>query len=104
MSTSVSLRAEMMPGKIDDCPADLQCGQTEKLGRGRWTCLIERPVESDGSFLDDIVRRLPALQMRIVAQHPARQPHEASLSRLDHAIECALAAFVSRMCEKVRKL
>jgi hypothetical protein len=75
----------VVPGEVQQLPADVQRGQAEEVGRRGRPDLAQRPVQPDGGVLEDVAGFLPAPQPGEVPQHLAgqlRQPLTGTADQL----------------------
>lgn len=77
-----ALRAEVVPLEIDELPTDLRAGEIEEVAWRLHLHLGECPVEPHQRVLSDIVGRLPASHLRVLPQHPSREPQQPLVSVL----------------------
>ena len=70
------LRPVVVAFKVDELPTDLRAGEIEEVAWRLHLHLSECPVEPHQRVLSNIVGRLPASHLRILPQHPSREPQQ----------------------------
>lgn len=80
-----ALGAEVVALEVDELPANLRAGQVEKVSGRLHLHLSERAVQPQQRVLSYIIGRLPPPQLRILPQHPPREPQQPLVGVLqDH--------------------
>lgn len=71
-----ALRTVVVAFEVDELPTDLRAGKVKKVSGRLHLHLGECPVEPQQRVLSDIIGRLPASHLRILPQHPSREPQQ----------------------------
>lgn len=78
-----ALGAEVVAFEVDELPANLCAGKVEKVSGRLHLHLGERAIQSQQRVLLDIIGRLPPPQLRILPQHPPREPQQPLIGMLE---------------------
>ena len=87
-----ALGAEVVAFEVDELPANLCAGQVEKVSGRLHLHLGERAIQSQQRVLLDIIGRLPPPQLRILPQHPPREPQQPLIGMLEDRLASLHAA------------